>query len=76
MATFRKVKMSIRHGNAYGHYVISAHYKGKDIEVRTTDSTIYDFLNDDSDKHQHQEAKRTAYMLIWREHQSQKQSRL
>jgi hypothetical protein len=75
MATFRKVKMSIRHGNGYGQYVISAHYKGKDIEVRTTISTIYDWLNDDSDKHQHQEAKRTAYILIWRAYELSKQNR-
>ena len=75
MTTFRKVKMTIRNGNGYGRYVLSADYKGKFIEVATTDSTIYDFLNDDSDKHQHQEAKRTAYMLIWREYELQKQSR-
>jgi hypothetical protein len=69
MAKFRKIEMSIRHGSGYGHYILSAKYKGKNIEVVTTDSMIYDYLNDDSDKKRHQEAKRSAYLYIWRAHE-------
>ena len=64
MATFRKVNLEIRKANGYGQYIISATYKGKDLEVHTTDSECYDWLDDDSNKQKHQEAKRYAYSKI------------
>lgn len=63
-ATFRKVELSIRRGNGYGHYIISADYKGKHIEAHTTDSECFDWLNDDSNMEKHQDAKRHAYSKI------------
>lgn len=64
MATYRKVNLEIRRAGGYGQYIISANYKGKDIEVHTTDSECYDWLNDDSNKKKHQEAKRHAYNKV------------
>ena len=64
MTTFRKVKLEISRGNGYGQYIVSATYKGKEISAHTTDSEIFDWLNDDSNVKMHQEAKRTAYSLI------------
>lgn len=66
MATFRKVNLEIRRGNGYGQYIVSAIYRGKEIEVRTTDSECFDWLNDDSNKEKHQEAKRCAYNAVVR----------
>jgi len=64
MATFRKVNLSIEKTSGYGQYIISATYKGKDLRVHTTDSECYDWLDDDSNKEKHQEAKRHAYSKI------------
>ena len=64
MATFRKVNLSIEKTNGYGQYIISATYKGKDLRVHTTDSECYDWLDDDSNKEKHQEAKRHACFKI------------
>lgn len=64
MATFRKVELSISRGSGYGQYYITANYKGKEIKAHTTDSECFDYLNDDSNKKKHQEAKRHAYRKI------------
>lgn len=64
MAKFRKVEMDIKLGSGYGQYIITANYKGKEIKVHTTNGTCYDWLNDDSFKTRHQEAKRYAYGRI------------
>ena len=64
MATFRKIELSISRGNGYGQYVVTATYKGKIIKAHTTDSECFDWLEDDSNKTKHQEAKRHAYTKI------------
>jgi len=64
MATFRKVNLDIKRDSGYGQYIILANYRGKDIEVRTTDSEAFDWLNDDSNKELHQQAKRHCYMKV------------
>ena len=64
MTAFRKVRLKIARGNGYGQYIVSAIYKGKQVSAHTTDSETFDWLNDDSDKAKHQEAKRYAYSLI------------
>ena len=64
MTTFKKVRLEIARGNGYGQYIVIAEYKGKLIHAHTTDSETFDWLNDDSDKAKHQEAKRNAYTLI------------
>ncbi len=62
--TFRKVNFTIELTHMYGHYMIRAMYRGKEIKVMTTDSEAYDFLNDDSDKEKHQDARRHCYNKI------------
>lgn len=64
MATFRKVELSVSRASGYGQYVVSARYCGKQINAHTTDSEIFDWLNDNSNKEKHQQAKRAAYLLI------------
>jgi hypothetical protein len=74
MAKFRKVELSIRRGSGYGNYIISANYKGVDMEVHTHNGECYDYLDDDGEngiiddikrhKEKHQEAKRYAYRRI------------
>ena len=64
MATFKKVELSISKASGYGQYYITAKYKGKELKVHTTNSECYDWLNDDSNKEKHQEAKRYAYGVI------------
>lgn len=64
MAKFRKVELTISRANGYGRYCISANYKGKHIEVHTTNSECFDWLHDDSNKHKHTAAKRYAYRKI------------
>jgi len=70
MATFRKVHLEISRGNSYGHYMITATYKGKEVKVRTTNSECFDWLEDDSNKKKHQEAKRYAYNAVVRAYEN------
>jgi len=64
MAKFRKVELRISRATGYGQYYLIANYKGKQIEVHTTDSECFDWLNDDSNKEKHLEAKQYAYRTI------------
>ena len=64
MAKFRKVELSISRANGYGQYYLTANYKGKQIKVHTTNSECFDWLNDDSNKEKHPEAKQYAYRTI------------
>lgn len=70
MATFRKVNLEISRSNSYGHYIIAATYRGKEVKVRTTNSECFDWLNDDSNKKKHQEAKRYAYNAVVRAYEN------
>lgn len=63
MAKFRKVEMTINK-LAYGHYMINANYKGKEVNAVTTDSECFYYLEDDNNKEKHQQAKRHAYNKI------------
>jgi hypothetical protein len=64
MTTFRKVNLQIQRSSGYGHYVITANYKDQCIEAHTTNSKAFDWLDDDSNKQLHQEAKRYCYNRI------------
>lgn len=64
MASFRKIKLEISKSNGYGQYVISAKYRGKYISTHSTDSEAYDWLNDNSNKLKHSQAKRACYYAI------------
>lgn len=48
----------------YGHYFIECLYKKTQIKVKTTDSFIYDCLDDDEFKQLQKEAKRACYDKI------------
>lgn len=69
MATFRKVNLSVFRANGYGQYIVRATYYGKEIIARTTNSEIFEWLNDASNKAKHIDAKRSAYMLIRNTHE-------
>lgn len=64
MAKFRKVEFEMYRCNGYGQYIIKANYKGKDVVAHTTDSEAWDYLNDDSNKKKHGDAKRHCYYKI------------
>jgi len=64
MATFRNIDLMIRKTSIYGRYVINAKYKGRDVIVYTTDSECFDWLNDDSNKEKHLQAKRHTYSKV------------
>lgn len=64
MTKFRKVELNISRAGGYGQYYLYANYKGKQIKVHTTNSECFDWLNDNSNKKKHLEAKRYAYRTI------------
>lgn len=64
MAKFRKVEFNMSRGNGYGQYLIHAKYKGEDLVIHTTDSEAWDYINDDSNKKKHDDAKRHCYYKI------------
>lgn len=76
MATYRKIDLQIRHGSRYGHYIVSAFYRGEYIECTTTDSEAYDWLNDDSNKEKHRDAKRHCYNKIRDAYELRKEHRI
>jgi hypothetical protein len=62
--SFRKVNFEMVRGNGYGQYVIIATYRGKKIKVHTTDSETWDWIDDDSNKEKHNDARRHCYYKI------------
>ena len=54
MATFRNINLLIRKTSMYG----------RDVVVYTNDSECFDWLNDDSNKEKHLQAKRHAYSKV------------
>ena len=65
-AKFRKVEITMTRAHGYGQYYIYANYRGKQIKVHSTDSEAFDYLDDDSNKEKHLEAKRYCYREIVR----------
>lgn len=70
MATFRKVNLEIYRASGHGSYIVKAHYKGVEVKAHTHDSECFDWLEDDSNKEMHQQAKRVAYGLIRRAYEN------
>ena len=64
MAKFRKLNIEIKSSYGYGQYQIVCIYKKQLIKVHTTNSECYDYLEDDSNKVKHLEAKQYAYSII------------
>lgn len=62
--TYRGVRIEVEKLKGYGHYEITGHFKNGVKKTITTDSTIYDWFNDDSDKKKHQLAKQNALKLL------------
>lgn len=62
--TFRKVKFEISRMSGYGHYLITATYKGKEVKAVTTDSEAWDWIDDDSNKYMHDLARKHCYYAI------------
>lgn len=56
-------------GNGYGHYIINATYRGKDITAHTNDSEAWDWIDDDSNKEKYNAARRHCYMRIVQQYQ-------
>lgn len=75
MATFRKVDIHISKENWHGGYILRADYKGEKIAVKIYDSEVFDWLNDDTNRVKHQEAKRKAYEIIRTAYKGLRQNR-
>lgn len=56
--------MSISKTPAYGRYLITGVIGGKEVRAITTDAECFDWLEDDSNKEKHKEAKRHAYYKL------------
>lgn len=67
--SFRKIRFSMRHGNGYGQYIIEANYRSTKIVAHTNDSEAWDYLDDDSNKEKHNNARRHCYMRICQQYQ-------
>lgn len=63
--TYNKLKFTIEPYTKlmYGHYLIKGTYKGKNVNVVTTNASLYDNLDDDNVKKQN-EARKTIYTVI------------
>ena len=61
---YRNLEFTVQRSNTYGQYIIRALYKGLVITVRTTDSQIWDWVDDDSNSTKWKNANRAAYTLI------------
>lgn len=60
---FENVEFEMIQGDGYYYYII-ARYRGKDIKVRTSDSKVWDYIDDDSDEEKHHYARRYCYNKI------------
>ena len=60
--TFRRVEFTITL-TGYGQYMLEASYKGKDIKVHVTDSSLFDDVDEDSDT-KRMESLRSCYRYI------------
>lgn len=71
--TFRNVKFTIRPLAMHGWYVINATYKGMKVRVKTSNSEIYDYVDNDSDRAMRDYARRNCYVLISMEYKHRKE---
>jgi|GEM_PF-5983394 len=56
--TYRKVKFTITR-TGYGQYMLEAHYRGRNIKVHVTDSSLWD----DIDKEEREDREDRRYAL-------------
>ncbi len=64
--TFRRVEFTITR-SGYGQYMLEAHYRGKDIKVHVTDSSLWDDVDEDVES-KRMEALRGCYRYITSEY--------
>lgn len=63
--SFNKLKFTIEpYKNMYGHYIIKSTYKGLKINVVTTESNLYDDIDDNNHIKKQMEARRKIYCII------------
>jgi hypothetical protein len=72
VSTFRKLEFTIQRMSGYGHYMIESFYKKRKVKVVTTDSFIWDYLDDDSDPELQHEARKSCYTLIVNQYEKDK----
>lgn len=60
--TYRKVKFTITR-TGYGQYMLEAHYRGRNIKVHVTDSSLWDDIDEDVDT-KRKKALRSCYKYI------------
>lgn len=67
--SFRKVNFQIEMARGYGQYIITGKYRGQSIKAHTTNSEVWDWINDYSNKKKHTEARRYCYEKIVEEYE-------
>lgn len=63
MKTFNRVNFTMKKTGC-DQYYIESYYKGMNLKIHTTDSEVFYWLGNDSNKKKHLEAKRFCYYKI------------
>ena len=71
--SYKKLEFTMEPTSMYGHYIIRCFYKKTNIKLVTTDSFIYDCLDDSEFKQLQAEAKKACYDKIVCEYERLKQ---
>lgn len=74
--TYKGREINVSRGNSYGHYKITSKFYGREITCTTTDSEMYDWINDNSNRSKHSWAKKAAYIAIQRAAESERENRI
>lgn len=64
--SFNKIKFTIEPYNRvpYGHYLIKSSYKGNNVSIVVTNSSLYDYIDDGSNIKKQREVRKQIYTMI------------
>lgn len=68
-ASFNKIKFTIEPYNRipYGHYLIKSSYKGNNVSIVVTNSSLYDYVDGGSNIKKQRESRKQIYTMIKKE---------
>lgn len=64
--SFNKIKFTIEPYNRvpYGHYLIKSYYKGNNISIVVTNSSLYDYIDDETNIRKQRDSRKQIYTMI------------
>lgn len=64
--SFNKIKFTIEPYNRvpYGHYLIKSSYKGNNVSIVVTNSSLYDYIDDETNIRKQREVRKQIYTMI------------